>query len=91
MSGLEHLSTRRLLEEFDKPVKGKLRRKDGAPLEKGIPRYQVMPAKYMKKKRKLLDQIQLVDFGSCMYLCKWLALLFDLRKDCSSILYFSST
>lgn len=84
---LEPLSSQRAIEEFGTPRIGKVSRKDGAPLEKDLPEYLVEPAEY---EAKILDEVQLIDFGECMDPRHWPASLFDLRKDRSSILYFIS-
>ena len=90
LSDLENSSSQRAIEEFGTPQKGRVSRKDGASLEKGLPEYLVEPVEYEAKNSKFLKEVQLVDFGECMYPCKWLALLFDLRTDCPSILCFDS-
>lgn len=69
------------LEELGTPLKGKVRRYDGAPIEKGLPAYLVDPAAY---RADFSDDIKLIDFGECMYPCKWLARQLDSRKDCST-------
>ena len=65
------------MEEFGTPQRGTVSRKDGAPLEKGLPEYLVEPVEYEAKNSKFLDEVQLVDFGECTYPCNWLALLLD--------------
>lgn len=90
LSDLEQSSSQRAIEEFGTPQIGKVSRKDGAPLEKGLPEYLVEPVEYNAKINNSLNEVQLVDFGECMYPYEWLALLFSLREDCPSILYFDS-
>lgn len=77
LPGLEPSSPQRAIEEFGIPQRGKVSRKDGAPLEKGLPEYLVEPVEYEAKDSKFLDEVQLVDFGECTYSCNWLALLLD--------------
>lgn len=48
-------------------MRGEVARLDGAPLEKGIPKYQVMTIDYGLRDYQLLNEIQLADFGECMY------------------------
>jgi hypothetical protein len=51
------------------PSVGTVSRKDGLPLEKGIPEYLVEPLQYNIKALDLESgDVQLVDFGSGMYL-----------------------
>ena len=71
----ESSSSRRAIEEFGAPHIGKISRKDGAPLEKGLPRYLVEPIAFEAKDSAYLDEIRVVDFGECMYPCKWIVLL----------------
>lgn len=77
LSGSELSSSQRTIEEFGTPQRGTVSRKDGAPLEKGLPEYLVEPVEYEAKNSKFLDEVQLVDFGECTYPCNWLALLLD--------------
>ena len=74
MPNFESLSPEEIEEELDPPEIGKISRKDGGPLEKGLPAYLVEPAIF---ELKLLDDIRLIDFGECMYPCKWLGRRFD--------------
>ena len=90
LSDLERSSSQRAIEEFGAPQRGKVSRKDGAPLEKGLPEYLVEPVEYEAKTSEFLDEVQLVDFGECMYPWDWTAFLFDSLKSCSSILYSES-
>lgn len=60
-------SSQRAIEEFGTPQRGKVSRKDGAPLEKGLPEYLVVPVEYEAKTSELLNEVQLSDFGECMY------------------------
>lgn len=80
LSDLEPSSSQRAIEEFGTPQRGKVSRKDGAPLEKGLPEYLVELVEYEARNLKILDEVQLVDFGECTYPCNWPALLFDLRQ-----------
>lgn len=50
-------------ERFGSPLLGKVARKDGAPLEKGLPEYLVEPVEYDRENFAQLEQVQLVDFG----------------------------
>lgn len=64
---LERSSSQRSIEEFGTPQRGKISRKDGAPLEKGLPEYLVEPVEYETKDSEFLNEVQLVDFGECIY------------------------
>lgn len=86
---LELLSPQRAIEEFGTPQRVMILRKDGALVEKGLPEYLVMPVEYNDEDSEFLNEVQLIDFGDCMYPWIW-ALLLDLLKDCSTILYFES-
>lgn len=49
------------------PIIGKVCKKDGSPLEKGVPEYLVHPLEYDIKALDLdSGDVQLVDFGSGM-------------------------
>lgn len=87
LSDLNPSSSQRAIEELGTPQRGKVLRKEGAPLEKGLPEYLVEPVEYAAKNRRFLDEVQLVDLGECMDPCSWLASMIDLRQDWSSILY----
>ena len=65
----------RAIEEFGAPRIEKVSRKDGAPLEKGLPEYLVERVEYEAKNSECLNEIRLVDFGECMPPCNWIALL----------------
>ena len=67
LSDLEHSSSLRVIEQFGNPQRGEISRKDGAPLEEGLPEYLVEPVEYRAKNNAYLDEIQLVDFGECAY------------------------
>ena len=69
LSGLERSSSLHAIEELGTPQRGQISRKDGAPLEKGLPEYLVEAVEYSAKNNAYLDEIQLVDFGECTYPC----------------------
>ncbi|KAL9624169.1 MAG: hypothetical protein Q9160_001691 [Pyrenula sp. 1 TL-2023] len=56
------------MEELGTPQRGTISRKDGKPLEKGIPEYLVKPVEYEPKTVKHLHDIQLVDFGESFFI-----------------------
>ncbi|KAL8858289.1 MAG: hypothetical protein Q9178_005152 [Gyalolechia marmorata] len=64
---LEHSSSQRAIEEFGTPLRGKVSRKDGASLEKGLPEYLVEPFEYRAKNSKFLDDIKLIDFSESFF------------------------
>jgi serine/threonine protein kinase len=55
------------IQMFGTPQIGKVSKKDGTPLEKGLPDYLVEPLEYGAKFNEHLDEIQLVDFGECKH------------------------
>ncbi|KAF1948634.1 kinase-like protein [Byssothecium circinans] len=55
------------IEALGAPQIGCVSRKDGAPLNKGMPNYLVEPIEYDAKKRVHIDEIQLVDFGESFF------------------------
>ncbi len=59
-------SSRRFIKKLGKPRTGKVWRRDGAPLEKGLPQYLVEPVEY-DIDGMFLSQVQLIDFGQCTY------------------------
>lgn len=81
LSDLNPSSSPPAIEQYGTPQRGKVSRKDGAPLEKGLPEYLVEPVEYAAKNTPFLDEVQLVDFGECMYPCNWLASMIGLRQD----------
>ncbi|KAL8914574.1 MAG: hypothetical protein Q9172_007050 [Xanthocarpia lactea] len=65
---IEHSSSQRFIEEFGTPLRGEVSRKDGAPLEKGLPEYLVEPFEYRAKHSKFLDDVKLVDFSESFFI-----------------------
>ena len=63
---LEQLSSE-LMQKFGTPQTGEVSRKDGAPLQTGLPSYLVEPLEYDVKNNEHVDEVQLVDFGECKY------------------------
>lgn len=89
---LEHISSPRVLEYLGTPEKGKISKKDGTSLEKGLPEYLVEPIEYERQKDNFFTEIQLVDFGECRSPCEWLALpLIDSHGNWFSIFYLLPT
>ncbi|KAL9126734.1 MAG: hypothetical protein Q9217_004261 [Psora testacea] len=78
---LERSSSQRVIEEFGTPQRGKVSRKDGASLEKGLPEYLVEPIEYEAKNSKFLDDVQLVDFGECSSAEGFLSLEQQIRRS----------
>lgn len=70
-------SSQRAIEDFETAVRGEVARLDGAPLENGIPKNQMMTIDYGLRDYQLLNEIQLADFGECMYPWNRATLLFD--------------
>ena len=52
-------------DEFGQPIIGKVTRRDGRPLEKGIPNYLVDPLRLGAQYFHGLCEVQLIDFGEC--------------------------
>jgi hypothetical protein len=46
-------------------VVGKVERRDGAPLEPGLPEYLVVPGYYGHEVYHELRDIEIIDFGEC--------------------------
>lgn len=67
LSDLGPSSSQRAIEEFGTPQRGEVSRIDGGPLEKGLPEYLVDSVEYKAKDSEHLNEVQLVDFGECMY------------------------
>ncbi|ROW17514.1 hypothetical protein VPNG_00929 [Cytospora leucostoma] len=58
-----------IIEVLGEPSKGGVARKDGSPLEKGVPEYLVEPAEAeCLVDFEQLDEVQLVDFGESFYI-----------------------
>lgn len=55
------------MRSFGNPHIGNVVRKDGTPLEKGLPEYLVEPVEYNTKDCEQLEQVQLIDFGEGLY------------------------
>ena len=53
------------MEDLGHPQKGEVARRDGKPLEPGVPEYLVEPVEYTSKIHDHLHEIQLIDFGEC--------------------------
>lgn len=74
---LPHSAIAEILSASESPLTGKVSKKDGSPLEVGVPEYLVEPLEY---DTKLLDldggDVQLMDFGSgkSFYNCSWFIL-----------------
>lgn len=65
---LEALSPEDVIKELGPPGVGKISRRDGAPLEPGVPEYLVEPVEYRAEIQADLHEVQLVDFGECRLL-----------------------
>lgn len=63
----ERSSCESVLQRFGIPEIGKVARKDGAPLERGLPEYLVAPVEFDRKDYEQLNEIQLIDFGEGIY------------------------
>ncbi|CAI6230404.1 unnamed protein product [Periconia digitata] len=61
-------SSLKQIEGLGAPMTGEVSRKDGSPLEEGIPKYLVEPVEYNSKQRTHIDEIQLVDFGESFFI-----------------------
>jgi hypothetical protein len=64
---LEVSSPERIIEDLGPPQVGKVMRRDGAPLEPGVPEYLVEPAEYSAKSHHHFREVQLIDFGECTF------------------------
>ncbi|SPO01704.1 related to multidrug resistance protein [Cephalotrichum gorgonifer] len=64
---LEVLSPKRTIEYLGPPQVGKVERRDGAPLEPGVPEYLVEPVEYSTAIHPDLREIKLVDFGESFF------------------------
>jgi serine/threonine-protein kinase SRPK3 len=53
------------VERLGTPQTGAVSRKDGKPLESGLPEYLVEPLEFSPQHTKYIEEIQLVDFGEC--------------------------
>jgi hypothetical protein len=60
---LDYLSSAQIIEKFGPPQIGKVSRKDGEPLEKGLPEYLVEPVEFTPEINQDLHEVQLIDFG----------------------------
>ena len=45
------------------PETSEVRRKDGLPLEPGVPKYLVWPSHFLVNRQSALDSIRIIDFG----------------------------
>lgn len=88
----ERSSSERVTQELGTPQVGRVARKDGSPLEKGVPEYLVEPAQQESKNNSThLDEVQLVDFGECTYSYKYLAFACCLANATNVLAFFISS
>lgn len=62
---LEVASPEVIIKDLGPPQTGKIARKDGGPLEPGMPKYLVEPAEWNPKIYPHLREVRLIDFGEC--------------------------
>lgn len=65
---LEVASQETIIQDLGPPQVGKIARRDGKPLEKGMPEYLVEPAEFNRDIYPDLGEIKLIDFGECGFL-----------------------
>jgi hypothetical protein len=63
LSDFDEAPLEALFEDLGPPQIGKIERRDGMPLEPGIPEYLVEPAEYGVEVDEETCEIQLIDFG----------------------------
>lgn len=59
------MPTELLLENFGPPELGNVERRDGAPLEPGVPEYLVESAEYYVDVHDHPRDVEVIDFGEC--------------------------
>ncbi|KAK4672134.1 hypothetical protein QC763_100420 [Podospora pseudopauciseta] len=65
---LEVASPEVIIKDLGPPQTGKIARKDGGPLEPGMPEYLVEPAEFNPKIYPHLREVRLIDFGESFFL-----------------------